>query len=156
MTALAELNQKFDLDILSEQLNSVVESKDPVGYMRNNINWEIDKDLDELNLNGFTNSITALYATNIGYEMWNPLKKFLNWLNKSKVAKKIKKILCSINAQIQEMIDEKTELKRIIEVALTAIIAAIGIGAINPMVLTLLVGFLATIILDGVKNFCNA
>ena len=79
MNSLEELNQKFDLDILSEQLKSAVDSKDPLGYMRSNINWEIDKELDSKpNLKGLTIMMTEAYTTNISYEMWNPFRKFLD------------------------------------------------------------------------------
>ncbi|MFC1225836.1 hypothetical protein ACFE6N_18680 [Pedobacter sp. BG31] len=46
-------------------------------------------------------------------------------------------------------------MKKILTVALSAIAATIGIGAINPMILTLVVGFLATMILKGAANFCG-
>jgi hypothetical protein len=156
MNSLEELNQKFDLDVLSEQLKSAVDSKDPLGYMRSNINWEIDKDLDtKPNLKGVTNMMAESYSTNISYEMWNPFRKFLDWLNRNKMANQIKKILCKINAEIQKLIDEEAGLKKLITIALTAIAAAIGIGVINPMILTLVVGFLATMILKGAANFCG-
>ena len=156
MNSLEKLNQKFDLDVLSEQLKSAVDSQDPLGYMRSNINWEIDKDLDtKPNLKGVTNMMIESYSTNITYEMWDPFRKFLDWLNRNKTANQIKKILCAINTEIQKLIDEEAGLKKIITIALTAIGTAIGIGAINPMILTLLVGFLATMILKGAANFCD-
>ncbi|ARS39311.1 hypothetical protein CA265_06335 [Sphingobacteriaceae bacterium GW460-11-11-14-LB5] len=156
MNSLEELNHKFDLDVLSEQLKSAVDSKDPLGYMRSNINWEIDKDLDtKSNLEGVTSMMTESYSTNISYEMWNPFRKFLDWLNRNKTANQVKKILCTINAEIQKLIDEEAGLKKLITIALTAIAAAIGIGVINPMILTLVVGFLATMILKGAANFCD-
>ena len=155
MNLLNELNQKFDLDVLSEQLKSTIDSKDPLGYMRSNINWEIDKDLEtKSNLGNLSTMMSELYSTNISYEMWNPFRKFLDWLNRNKVANQIKKILCTINNEIQKLIDEEAELKKIIELGLAALVTAIGIGAINPLVLTLLVGLLATMILKGVANFC--
>lgn len=156
MNELEEVNQKFNLDVLSKQLRTTIDSKDPIGYMKNNINWEIDNDLNETeNLMGLTKMMSETYSSNISYEMWNPFRKFLDWLKKNKVANQLKKILCSINTEIQKLIDEEAELKKLIGFALTAIIAALGIGAINPMLLTLLVGFLATMILNGVANFCG-
>lgn len=156
MSSLGELNQKFDLDVLSEQLKATVDSKDPVGYMRSNINWEIDKDLDDKpNLDIVANMMSISYSSNIGYEMWNPFRRFLEWLGRNKTASQIKKILCKIYAEIQKLIDEEAGLKKILTVALSAIAATIGIGAINPMILTLVVGFLATMILKGAANFCG-
>lgn len=156
MNSLEELNQKFDLDVLSEQLKSAVDSKDPLGYMRSNINWEIDKNLDtDANLKSITSMMTESYSTNISYEMWNPFRKFLDWLSRNRTANQIKKILCTISAEIQKLIDEEAELKRIIGIALSAIATAIGIGVISPMILTFVVGFLATMILKGAANFCG-
>lgn len=155
MATLEELNQHFDISELEKQLELVIESQDPVGYMQSNINWEIDKDLDnEEELGPLVKLLSTQLSGNKGYEAWNPLRKFLSWLNRNKTAKTIKKILCSIAAKIQELIDEEAELKKILGVALTAVIAAIGIGAINPMILTLIVGLLATMILKGVAKVC--
>ncbi|SDD85890.1 hypothetical protein [Pedobacter soli] len=156
MNALEEINQKFDLDVLSKQLKSAVDSKDPLGYMRSNINWEIDKDLDiKPNLEDITSMMSESYSTNISYEMWDPFRKFLDWLNRNKTANQIKNILCKINAEIQKLIDEEAKLKEIIGIALTAIAARIGIEAISSMILTLVVGFLTTMILKGAANFCG-
>ena len=156
MNALEEINQKFDLDVLSKQLKSAVDSKDPLGYMRSNINWEIDKDLDiKPNLEDITSMMSESYSTNISYEMLDPFRKFLDWLNRNKTANQIKNILCKINAEIQKLIDEEAKLKEIIGIALTAIAARIGIEAISSMILTLVVGFLTTMILKGAANFCG-
>lgn len=155
MATLEELNQHFNIDELEKQLESVIESQDPVGYMQSNINWEIDKDLDDdQELSPLTKMMAAQLTGNKRYETWNPFRKFLSWLNRNRTAKTVKKILCSIASKIQELIDEEAELKKILGIALTAIIAALGIGAINPMILTLIVGLLATMILKGVANVC--
>lgn len=155
MATLEELNQHFDIEMLETQLKQVIESQDPVGYMQSNINWEIDKDLDDdEELSPLTKLLSTQLSGNKGYEAWNPLRKFLTWLNRNKTAKTVKKILCSIAGKIQELIDEEAELKKILGVALTAIIAAMGIGAVNPVILTIIVGLLATMILKGVTTVC--
>ena len=155
MATLEELQKQFDIGELEKQLGLAIESQDPVGYMESNINWQIDKDLtDDHELSSLTKLLSAQLSGNKGYAAWNPLKKFLDWFNRSKSAKTVKKILCGIAGKIQELIDEEAELKKFLGVALTAIIAAIGIGAINPMILTLIVGLLATMILKGVANVC--
>lgn len=153
-TKLVELEKEFDLNELERQLQSVIESKDPIGYMSSNINWEIDKDLDEHP--GLT-KISLLMADQplyMNYSNWNPIRRFLNWFQRNKVARKIKRILCEIADQIKKLIDEEAELKKILSVGLLAIIAALGIGSINPVLLTLLVGILATMILKGVESVC--
>lgn len=157
MATLEELSQHFNIEELEKQLEVVIESQDPVGYMQSNINWEIDIGLDnddDDELAPLTKLLGTQLLVNKGYEAWNPLKKFLNWLKRNRTAKTIKKILCSIADELKKLIDEEAELKKILGVAISAIIAAIGIGAINPMVLTLIVGLLATMILKGVANVC--
>ncbi|HLA55548.1 MAG TPA: hypothetical protein VK623_05590 [Flavobacterium sp.] len=142
----------YDIDELANQLKSVIESKNPLKYMDENINWAIDKDVEpEANMDI---TFSSKFLTESSMEAWNPFKGIMNWLRKSRIAKRVKKILCSIVAKIQELIDEGAELKKILGVALAAIIAALGLGAINPVLLTVLVGLLATAILDGITNFC--
>lgn len=156
MAKLEELNQRFDMSELEKQLELVIESQDPVGYMQSNINWEIDNDLDDDDddLIPLTRLLGTQLLVNKGYEAWNPLKKFLSWLKRNKTVKTIKKILCSIADELKKLIDEEAELKKILGVALTAIITAIGLSAISPTILTLVVGLLATMILKGVENVC--
>ena len=155
MTKLEELNQQFDIEKLEKQLALVIESQDPVGYMQSNINWEIDNDLDDdLEFSPLTKMLSTQFTVNKSYELWNPIKKFLNWFNRNRTAKTVKKILCGIADEIKKLIDEEAELKKILEIAIAAIIAAIGIGAINPMILTIIVGLLATMILKGIENVC--
>lgn len=155
MEPLEELNQQFDIAILEKQLALVIESQDPVGYMQNNINWEIDNDLDnDLEFSPLTNMLSTQFSANKGFELWNPIKQFLNWFNRNRTAKTVKKILCKKAEEIKALIDEEAELKKILEVALSAILLAIGIGAINPMILTIVVGLLATMILKGIENVC--
>ncbi len=149
------LEEKFNMDELTQQLEDVVASKDPVGYMRNNINWEIDNDIDnEGNLMHITGFMGADLSFEKNYEAWNPIRKFLDWFSRNKIAKKVKRILCGITDEIKKLIDEQAELKRILSLALTAIATAIGLGAINPLLLTVLVGLLATMILKGVDAVC--
>lgn len=156
MVTLEELNQKFDLSELERQLELVVESQDPVGYMQSNINWEIDNEVEEDDeLAPLTKMLSSQLLVTKGYEAWNPLKKFLSWFKQNKTAKAIKKILCGIADELKKLIDEEAELKKILGVALTAIIAAIGLGAISPTILTLVVGILATMILKGIENVCS-
>ena len=155
METMQALAEKFNLDELTQQLEDVVASKDPVGYMRNNINWEIDNDTDnDENLMRIAGFMGADLSFGKNYEAWNPIRKFLDWFSRNKVAKKVKRILCGIADEIKKLIDEKAQLQRILTIALTAIATAIGIGAINPLLLTVLVGLLATMILKGVDAVC--
>jgi hypothetical protein len=160
MDTMQQLSAQFNMDELTQQLHDVVASKDPVGYMKNNINWEIDNDVDDtgnsdnmMNIAGFLSTGNEFF-TKAGYESWNPFKKFLDWFSRNKVAKKVKKILCGIADEIKKLIDEEAKLKEILTIALAAIATAIGIGAINPLLLTVLVGLLATMILKGVDAVC--
>lgn len=157
---IAELNQHFNVEELVDQLESAVITQDPLGYMESNINWEIDRDLedsdDDLDINKLASVLFSESAVNKNYARFNPFRGFSRWFRRNRTVRKVKKILCSISDKIKELIDEEAELKKILEVALVAIATAIGIGAINPLVLTILVGFLATMILTGVSNVCGA
>ncbi|OYQ49731.1 hypothetical protein CHU92_00270 [Flavobacterium cyanobacteriorum] len=150
--ALEAVKANYDLDKLANQLKLVIESGNPLKYMDENINWAIDKDLetDSKNNLDFTSKFLSVTST----DDLNPFTGIINWLKRSRTSKRVKRILCSIITQIQELIDEGAELKKILSVAITAIITALGFGAINPVLLTVLVGLLATAILDGVANFC--
>ncbi|MCX2839426.1 hypothetical protein OQ279_14840 [Salinimicrobium sp. MT39] len=157
MATLQEINQHFDLNELERQLQTVLTFQDPVGYMQSNINWEIDKeDLDDTpELGQLTQIMAADLSANKMYGPWNPFQKFLNWFSRNRTAKKVKNGLCGIADEIQRLIDEEAELKKLLEAALLAIAAGIGIGAINPVLLTILVGILATMILKGVSSVCG-
>jgi hypothetical protein len=151
---LAELEQNFDLNELQKQLESVIESNDPIGYMSDNINWEIDKDLDD---EPDLMNVATLVVRDLGnnnYQKFISFRKFIAWFKRNKIAKKIKRVLCKIADQIKVPIYAEAELKPILQVALLAIIAALGIGAINPVILTILIGTLATMILKGVEKVC--
>jgi len=154
MDILTKVQNSFNLDELTKQLQTVIDSGDPIGYMSTNINWEIDSDLEaDDNKTHFSKLVPA---TNIAasYEIWNPLRGFLNWLSRKKIARSIKQIICSIAGKIQELIDEGAELKKILTVAITAAATTLGVGALNPVVMTLIVGMLAAAILKGVANYC--
>ncbi|MUP46555.1 hypothetical protein E0K83_12480 [Gramella sp. BOM4] len=157
MAALEEIKQHFDIDELEKQLQTVLTLKDPIGYMESNINWEIDKeDLDDSpELDDQILLMTSDSRMKTMYGAWNPFKRFLSWLSRKKIAKGVKKALCGIADKIQGLIDEEAELKKILEVALLALIGALGIGSINPVVLTIVVGFLGAMILNGVTKFCG-
>lgn len=146
-----EFAGNFDLDSLADQLRSVLVSKDPIGYMERNINWEIDADVDDADLLSLDMPYDESFVL---LDDGNPLRRFYNWLRRSRLSKKVKRILCGIADQIKELLDEEAELKKLLTVAIAAIAAALGAGAINPVLLTLLVGFLASMILKGVAQFC--
>lgn len=150
--SLEAIKESYDLDELANQLKAVIDSRDPLKYMNENINWAIDKDVEK------STDTQKVFKSNLLEEKtedgWNPFKGILNWLNKSRTAKKVKKILCSMASKIQELIEEEAELKKILGVVLTAIVTALGLGAINPVLLTVSVGLLATAVLEGVSNFC--
>lgn len=154
MENLEHLGTQFNLDELANQLQTVIDTKDPFGYMQSNINWEIDNNTETnplIKSSAFEGNAKAI---TFGFVNWNPFSRFMNWLKRNRVANSVKKVLCNITAKIKELIDEEAELKTILGVALAAIVTALGIGAINPLLLTVLVGFLATMILNGVDNFC--
>jgi hypothetical protein len=76
-------------------------------------------------------------------------------MERSLWVKKTRKVLCSSSDKIKSLIDEKAGMKKILEYALVALASAVGIAAINPMILSILVGLLATMILNGVDQFCG-
>jgi hypothetical protein len=152
------LNANFNLDELSNQLQSVIDSKDPMGYMENNLNWEIDNQIEPAIIPE-NNKMFNLYGTEAGfasasYAAWNPFRRFIDWFRRSKLIKTIRKALCTVVDKIKQLIDEEAELKKILGVAISAIAAAIGAGSINAAVLTIVVGMLATMILKGVEQVC--
>ena len=149
---LEAIEANYDLDELANQLKAVIESKNPLKYMDENINWSIDKDVESSTKDEL--KFTSKLLSENSMEDWNPFRGILNWLKRSRIAKRVKKILCSIATKIQELIDEEAELKKILSVAIAAIVAALGFSAINPVLLTVLVGLLATVMIDGIANFC--
>lgn len=154
---LNELGQKYDLDTLAMQLADVVDIKNPVKYMEHNINWEIDS-LLEPTANGNADAVAQLFALPKSEDMKmdiHLIKRFRDWMERSLWVKKTRKVLCSSSDKIKSLIDEEAGMKKILEYALVALASAVGIAAINPMILSILVGLLATMILNGVDQFCG-
>lgn len=142
-----------ELDAITAQLQQVVTTGNVLGYLENNINYEIDTDLEPkgdiftkrmlLPETSFALSDTADFSAS----------RFLGWWERSELVKKIKKAICTVVDKIRKLIDEEAELKKILEVALLAIAAAAGL-TLNPVVITIAVGILATMILKGVEAVC--
>lgn len=155
---LQEIQSKFDLDALSAQLETVVQSGDPAGYLEHNINWEVDRDVDSAPSHEMLHSVNemmSLSAVQHNYLSWHPFKKFKEWMEKSNKVKTVKRILCSIAAEIEKQIDEKAALSKIVQIAVLAVASAVGIAFISPVVLSIVVSVLATMILNGVNKFCG-
>lgn len=154
---LNQLGQKYDLDTLAMQLSDVVAGKNPVKYMENNINWEIDG-LLEPTVNGNADAVAQLFAVPKSEDMKldiHVLKRFRDWMERSLWVKKTRKVLCASADKIKSMVDEEAGMKKILEYAIVALASAVGIAAINPMILSILVGLLATMLLNGVNQFCG-
>lgn len=142
-----------ELDAIAVQLQQVVTTGNVLGYLENNINYEIDMNLEPkgdiltkrmlLPQTRFALIENADFSTN----------RFLGWWERSELVKKIKKAICTVVDKIRKLIDEEAELKKILEVALLAIVAAAGL-TLNPVVITIAVGLLATMILKGVEVVC--
>ena len=155
---LSEIQTDFDVQSLAEQLQYAVNSNDPVGYMENNINWEvgtIDGEEDESLAfieNFATETINMAMRRDMNIHLF---RRFIRWFRRNKISSKVKRALCAIIDKIKELIDADAELKIIIEVALVALATAIGIAYINPVLLTIMVGILAMMILKGVDKVCG-
>lgn len=154
-----KLNEEFNMQELSSQLQSVLDSKDPMGYMENNLNWEIDNQV-EMSIIPGNHKMFALYAnegafTSAAHLSWNPFRRFIDWFRRSRLVANVRKGICTVVDKIKQLIDEEAELKKILSIAVTAVAAAIGMAAINAAVLTIIVGLLATMILKGVDQVCS-
>jgi hypothetical protein len=152
------LNSSFNMDELSSQLQSVLDSRDPMGYMETNLNWEIDNQIESAIIPE-NNKMFNLYGSEASlvsakHAAWNPFRRFFDWFRRSILVRTVRRAICSVVDQIKQLIDEEAELKKILGVAISALAAAIGAGAINAAVLTIVVGLLATMILKGVEQVC--
>ncbi len=142
-----------ELDAITAQLQQVVATGNVLGYLENNINYDIDTDLAPsgdlftkkmlLPKTRFALTENADFSTS----------RFLDWWERSELVEKIRKAICTVVNEIRILIDEEAELKKILEVALLAIVAAVGL-TLNPVVITIAVGLLATMILKGVAAVC--
>ncbi len=148
--SLAVVEENYDLDALANQLKMVVESGDPLTYMERNINYEIDKDVESVG--GEKLKFNSAHMASAA-EARDRLRAFKDWLERSRIAKKVKNALCTIVDRIKEVIDAEGTLKQVLTTALAALPIAL---MTHPVAVTVLVGFLATMILDGVTNFCAA
>ena len=156
MATLQEINQTFDLNALENELRMALITGDPEGYMQRNINWQGDNvDMEPIhNMESYKlreNSDISF----LNREINAPDNGFFGWLLRNRKAKRVKNILCGAAREIQDLIDEEAELKKIIEAGILAVAVVIGIGAVNPLVLTILVGTLAAMILRGVTTVCS-
>lgn len=141
--------QEQQLDAMTSQLQRVLETKDVQSYLESNINYELDPDLDEQ-----SQAENALPPGFLGDTVADSIfSRFFNWWRNSRLVKKIKKAICTAVNKIKELIDEEAELKKILQVALAAVLAALGI-TINPIVATIIIGLVATMILEGVTAVC--
>ena len=142
-----------ELDVIAAQLQQVVATGNVLGYLENNINYDIDIDLapsgDLFTKRMLVADTRFALAENADFST----NRFLGWWERSELVKKIKRAICTVVDEIRRLIDEAAELKKILEVALLAVAAVVGI-AINPVVITIVVGLLATMILKGVATVC--
>lgn len=142
-----------ELDVIAAQLQQVVATGNVLGYLENNINYDIDIDLapsgDLFTKRMLVADTRFALAENADFST----NRFLGWWERSELVKKIKRAICTVVDEIRRLIDEEAELKKILEVALLAVAAVVGI-AINPVVITIVVGLLATMILKGVATVC--
>lgn len=101
-----------ELDAIAAQLQQVVTTGNVLGYLENNINYNIDVDLASsgdlftkrmlLSPTRFALIENADFSTN----------RFLEWWERSQLVKKIKKAICAVVDKIKKLIDEEAELKK--------------------------------------------
>jgi|GEM_PF-4587968 len=158
------------LEALALQLQQVINSRDPLNYLEQNVNYELeltssynksslpsisndyileraefDLDLDhfKLSMHSDTPSLDSIRSRN-----------FRRWIRGNKFSYVIvRKGMCKIVNIIKEAIDEEKTLKIILGLIFTALITVLSIP-ISVIVSTIVVTILADMILNGVDYVC--
>jgi len=156
MEILEQIENEYNLDAIEGQLEMIIQDKNVFEYLDKNLNWEIDNDLmpdDSTELVNFTHNIQFEIVENSALSLASAGSRFANWFKRSFKVANIRKGICKLRAKLEKLIDTKAQLKDILKVAISSLATVIGIS-INPMVTTIIIGLLATLIIQGFDKFC--
>jgi hypothetical protein len=154
---LADIQKRINLDALTHQLATITATRDPVGYMEGNINWEIDTALLEASDSSLDFLDASVHAPGgMKYQNWNPYGKFLGWVKRHPSAALVSQALCHNSPDIHQLLQKKADLKEVVGRGLLALVAKHGKGFITPSNITMMVGILGVMVLHGVEVVCES
>ena len=101
MTQKQEVNDQ-QLEVMTKQLEQVIENKDIQSYLQSNINYELDYELDEVSDD---ENIIPPSLLNKGMEADSIFTRFITWWRNSRLVNGVKRAICAVVNKIKELID---------------------------------------------------